>query len=121
MYLYQNLAEFSHFPFSFVRSYPHRLYKSYHYTDQVRDLAHRSRSSWVIDRIFALQDDESVRTSGRIQYWDLKILPDGSVLLSGADDSGWVFYFERFYADAPINQNLSFILRRNILQVRQVK
>ncbi len=75
--------------------YPHRLFKEYGYSESVRAALHERSSSWVIDRIFALQQDESGINHIHEQYWTLKNLPLGRVLLMCSQSRGGeVIYYE---------------------------
>lgn len=85
----------------------------------VRENMILTRSSWVVERIFALQQGERALQNTQIQHWDLKIMPDVSVLLVCADEQGQVIYFEHRDPVQYPKEDLSFTLRRNILDIRK--
>ncbi len=118
MNLQKHTFEITWPPIFSQQSYPHRLYKSYHYTDQLRENMILTRSSWVVERIFALQDGERALKNAKIQHWDLKIMPDRSILLVCANEQGRVIYFEHRDPVEYPKEDLSFTLRRNILDIR---
>lgn len=118
MNLQSYIPEFPFLPAIFTPRYTHRLYKNYEYTDQVRQNMLEKSSSWVVDRIFALQLDEKGRFNGGIQHWSLKKSPDGTVLLMCADEQGQILYFEQgFSFDFP-SGDLSFVLKDRVLNVK---
>jgi len=80
-------------------------------------LAHENGCAWVIDRIFAVQPDNSRDFDRKIQHWELKTMPDGSVMLSCYEQTGKIVYYELGFMDQMPNQDLSFVLFRNILHV----
>lgn len=98
--------------------YPHRLYKNYRYTDSVRENMLQTRSSWVVERIFALQERERALQSADTQLWVLKIFPDASILLACTDNEGAVLYFEHRDPVEYPKEELSFILEQGVLSLR---
>ncbi len=118
MNLQKHISEIAFLPVFSRANYPHRLYKNYHYTDQLRENMVFTRSSWVVERIFALQLAERALQNAKIQHWDLKIMPDRSILLVCAGDQGRVIYFEHRDPVEYPKEDLSFTLRRNILDIR---
>ena len=66
-------------------TYRHRLYAGYRYTDNVRQTLYETGCSWVIDRIFALQQPLRAVLSGRCQLWKLESMADGYLTITCID------------------------------------
>ncbi len=112
------MTELSYLPLILGQNYRHRLHNTYRYTEDLRKIMARTRCSWVVERIFALQSNESACFDGIIQHWNLNIMPDRSVMFSCSDEQGRVVYYEHGYPDQPLQQDLAFIFHRNLLHVR---
>ncbi len=104
----------------FSPRYAHRIYKTFEYTDRVREVMHERSCSWVVSCIFALQEDESAVKNTAIQHWDVKTLPDGQVLLTCIDrDSGEVVYSDAAYPVRRPVYDCSLVLNGHVLDVRK--
>lgn len=101
------------------RTYRHRLYDRYAYTDLTREKLCETGALWLIDRIFALQEALRELVYGKTQLWDLKTLPDGYLTITCRDKkTGAVLYYDHGYPEHRLSCDLAFVLQRNILQVR---
>jgi len=121
MTIQKHIAEIPYLPLIFSQNYAHRLYKGYQYTDDMRETVHETGCAWVIDRIFAVQTEDSRDFEHKIQHWDIKTMFDGSVMLSCSNEKGKVVYYEHGFMDQTPDQDLSFVLFRNILHVKNKK
>jgi hypothetical protein len=120
MNLQKYIPELAFLPAMMAARYTHRLYKNYEYTDSVRASMCEKSSSWVVERIFALQLDERIRFYNGVQLWDLRMLPDGAALFTCADTSGEILYYEHFYPEGIPSEDVSFALQWGVLNVRKI-
>ena len=107
------------FPILLHTKYPHRLYRDYSYTDDVREEMLNEGTRWMVEHIFALQEQNALLKSASLQYWDFKTLDDGSLLISCRDGKGRELYFEQGHSDRAMCENTSFMLNRTILDIRK--
>ncbi len=104
----------------FAPRYVHRVYKSYQYTDRAREVMHERSCSWVIDCIFALQEDERAVKNTPIQHWDVKNLSDGQVLLTCTDRaSGEIVFYRAGYPEHRPVYDCSLVFNGHVLDVRK--
>ncbi len=118
MNLQKYTSELPFLPFRSIAQYSHRLHRNFFYTDDVREMMCEKFNSWVIDHIFALQEHESGLQMLDIQHWDLKNMPDGSILLSCSDEQGRVVYYEHGHCDVAVVENEAFVLDHSVLSLR---
>ncbi len=97
--------------------YPHRLHNGYFYTDDVRAAIYKDERLGFVEHIFALQKEEGALSATSVQYWDFKNLKDGHVMFMCRDNKGRELYFKNFHAPNAKIQDISFILRKNILDL----
>ncbi len=119
MNLQKRIPEIAYLPMFSMRNYRHRLYTNYHYTDLVREKLCERGAFWIVERIFALQKHLRGHSFSKIQHWDLKTLPDGYAMLTCTDKkTGEILFYDHGYSESHLNDDLSFVLYRNILQIR---
>lgn len=104
-------------PFKTKALYPHRLHHGYFYTDDVRSAIYKDERLGFVAHIFALQKEEGALSAASVQYWDFKNLKDGHVMFMCRDHKGRELYFKNFHAPNAKIQDISFILRKNILDL----
>ena len=97
--------------------YPHRLHRGYFYTDDVRAAIYKDERLGFVSHIFALQKEEGALSEAPVQYWDFKNLKDGHLMFMCRDHKGKELYFKSFHAPEAKIQDISFILRNNILDL----
>ena len=97
--------------------YPHRLHHGYFYTDAVRAAIYKDESLGFVEHIFALQKEDKALGEVSVQSWDFKNLKDGHVMFMCRDHKGRELYFKHFHAPKAKIQDISFILRHNILDL----
>lgn len=108
-------------PFSTKSLYPHRMHPRYFYTDAVRAAIYKDDTLGFVAHIFALQEEEEELQGSFVQYWDFKNLKDGHVMFMCRDHKGRELYFKNFYAPDAKIQDISFLLRKNILDILPCK
>ena len=104
-------------PFKTKSLYPHRLHSRYFYTDAVRASIYSDDTLGFVEHIFALQAKEPALREASVQYWDFKNLKDGHVMFMCRDHKGRELYFKSFCAPDAKIQDISFMLRSNILDL----
>lgn len=104
------------YPFKTKPLYRHRLYNQYFYTDEVREMMFGDETRNLVEHIFELQEEGAFKQEG-LQYWDFKNLKNGYVILMCRNHQGRELYFKHVHAPNAKIQNISFILRKNILDL----
>lgn len=116
--MFQNVM--NEFTAYFSPRYQHRLYKSYEYTDRVREVMHEKSCSWLVTRIFALQEDENAVKNTPIQHWSIKNLPNGQVLLTCIDPKNdELIYCDTDYPVWRPVYDCFLVLNGSVLDVRK--
>lgn len=81
--------------------YKNPLFPKFLYTDGVRYVAEEAGAYWLIDKIFALQYREDIR-SELFQVWKLKVNDDATAIVSVEDGNDNHIYAEKLtYTDFP--------------------
>lgn len=119
--LQKHLTPIRYLPVILGRQYAHRIHKHYHYSDEVRKTLVEKHCSWVVERIFTLQQNEREAFKKGIQNWEVKIMGDRSVMLCCYNGEGRVVYFEHGFFDEVPACDLSFVLYKNVLHTKQKK
>lgn len=119
MNLQRHLPDISFLPVMIAKQYSHRLFRDFKYTDAVRKIMLERGLSCTVEYIFTLQQSEKELLNARVQYWNLKNMPDGSIFLCCVDEFGSIIHYEQGYSDVVSIGDVSFTLSRNVLRLRK--
>lgn len=118
--LQKHLTKLEFLPVMMRENFSHRIYKGYFYSDEARSAVCEAGASWIINRIFELQNSSFQSGAGELQFWEIKNMPDNSVSVSCLDEKGKVIYYEQGFTAKPPHHDLSLVLHANILHARKV-
>lgn len=93
----------------------HGLFRKYLYTEGIQFLAEKAECYWLLDKIFALQDDQPSVKAEEFQTWDLIVYQDKTAQLKCGNGNGHVVYSEIIsFTTFPLSK-IRFYMTDNIL------
>ncbi|MEM8528620.1 MAG: DUF6876 family protein [Bacteroidota bacterium] len=96
--------------------YRHPLFRKYIYTEGVQYLAEKGSAYWLLDYIFAKQEEDRAIQKEPFQAWIIKVKEDKSAVIRVEDGNlEQVARFELNFTDFPIQEFRLWFIDKTLL------